>query len=238
MTQVGGDDLDDFIIDDYAISSGEEELQEIDDLPNDTYHGEAEPGVPLHTEIPKDDEKKRKRKEKMKERKAKRRKLVEETDNDDLHSVTAKSPSELTEYLAVMSRKTFSNLSELELEDLRIPEASIADTTAWTGPKTLDQLSSFIVKVLPALHIRLSQRSKSNGSPTLIFVTGAALRVADVTRILKNKQLRGEKGGEVAKLFAKHFKLSEHVAYLKRTKVGAAVGTPGRLGKLLCDTGR
>jgi protein CMS1 len=37
----------------------------------------------------------------------------------------------------------------------------------------------------------------------------------------------------VAKLFARHFKLEEHIAYLKRTKVGAAVGTPGRIGKLL-----
>lgn len=61
--------------------------------------------------------------------------------------------------------------------------------------------------------------------------------MADVTRVLKEKKLRGEKGGEVAKLFAKHFKLAEHVAYLRRTKVGAAVGTPGRIGKLLCDTG-
>jgi len=68
-------------------------------------------------------------------------------------------------------------------------------------------------------------------------VTGAALRVADVTRVLKDKRLRGEKGGEVAKLFAKHFKLEEHITYLKRTKVGAAVGTPGRIGKLLCETG-
>lgn len=71
----------------------------------------------------------------------------------------------------------------------------------------------------------------------MIFLTGAALRVADVTRVLKSKKLRGDKGGEVAKLFAKHFKLSEHVTYLKRTKVGAAVGTPGRIGKLLCETG-
>ena len=78
---------------------------------------------------------------------------------------------------------------------------------------------------------------KPIGAPTLIFVTGAALRVADVTRVLKDKKLRGEKGGEVAKLFAKHFKLEEHVTYLKRTKVGVAVGTPGRIGKLLCETG-
>lgn len=54
---------------------------------------------------------------------------------------------------------------------------------------------------------------------------------------MKDPKLRGEKGGEVAKLFAKHFKLAQHVSYLKRTKVGAAVGTPGRIGKLLCETG-
>jgi protein CMS1 len=72
----------------------------------------------------------------------------------------------------------------------------------------------------------------------LLFLTGAALRVADVTRVLKDKRLRGDKGGEVAKLFAKHFKLNEHAAYLKRTKIGAAAGTPGRIGKLLCATGK
>lgn len=131
---------------------------------------------------------------------------------------------------------TFSTMSALELDDMQIPEGSIADTTRWTGPRTLDQLVDFITKVLPTLRTRLSQKSKSNGAPTLIFVTGAALRVADVTRVLKDKKLRGEKGGEVAKLFAKHFKLEEHVTYLKRTKVGAAVGTPGRIGKLLCET--
>ena len=81
--------------------------------------------------------------------------------------------------------------------------------------------------------MRLSQRSKSNGAPTLLFVTGAALRVVDVTRVLKDKKLRGDKGGEVAKLFARHFKLAEHVSYLRRTKIGSAVGTPGRIGKLL-----
>lgn len=55
--------------------------------------------------------------------------------------------------------------------------------------------------------------------------------------MLKDKRLRGDKGGEVAKLFARHFKLAEHSSYLKRTKISAAVGTPGRIGKLLCETG-
>jgi len=48
--------------------------------------------------------------------------------------------------------------------------------------------------------------------------------------------LRGEKGGEVAKLFARHFKLAEHAEYLNRTKVGVAIGTPARVGKLLSET--
>jgi len=90
---------------------------------------------------------------------------------------------------------------------------------------------------VPSLHTRLQQRTKSCGAPTLLFLTGAALRVADLTRVLKSKTLQGEKGSGVAKLFAKHFKLEEHVKYLKKTKVGTAVGTPGRVGKLLCDTG-
>jgi len=92
------------------------------------------------------------------------------------------------------------------------------------------------MKTLPSLRRRLAQESKSNGAPTLLYIAGAALRVADVTRILKNKKLQGNKGGDVAKLFAKHFKLAQHVTYLMRTKVGAAVGTPGRLGKLLNET--
>jgi protein CMS1 len=94
-----------------------------------------------------------------------------------------------------------------------------------------------ITAALPSLRLRLSQKSKSNGAPTLLYIAGAALRVADVTRVLKNKKLQGDKGGDVAKLFAKHFKLAQHVTYLKRTKIGAAVGTPGRLGKLLNETG-
>jgi len=93
------------------------------------------------------------------------------------------------------------------------------------------------VAVLPSLRARLSQKSKAVGAPTLLFVTGAALRAADVTRVFKDRKVRGEKGGEVAKLFAKHFKLEEHVAYLRKTRVGVTVGTPSRIGKLLCTTG-
>ncbi|KAG2364478.1 U3-containing 90S pre-ribosomal complex subunit-domain containing protein [Suillus spraguei] len=151
-------------------------------------------------------------------------------------SVAAQPAHKLADYVSSMQVKAFPAMSGIELNDVLIPESSIADTTIWTGSRSLDNLVDFIIEVLPTLHTRLSQRSKVAGAPTLLFIAGAALRVADATRVLKDKRLRREKGADVAKLFAKHFKLEEHVSYLKRSKIGSAVGTPGRIGKLLCET--
>jgi protein CMS1 len=150
-----------------------------------------------------------------------------------------------------------AHLSPIELDDWRIPPECIADTTSWSGPRSLELLPEFIAKsryhthftfrtdpdihsALPLLKTRLGQRPKNFGAPTLIFVAAAALRVADATRILKRmKDESGStKAGDIAKLFAKHFKLEEHSRYLKKTRVGAAVGTPGRIGKLMTETGK
>ncbi|GLB35329.1 putative U3-containing 90S pre-ribosomal complex subunit [Lyophyllum shimeji] len=241
----GGDDLeDDFVIDDIVALSEDEAAPDggffSDSNDNDIVSADedGQNGETQSTTNAGDAAalaKKRKRREKEKERKAKKRKLAEAVEVVQ-QSVAAQPPNELSDFLASKQAATFPKVTALELEDMRIPASSIADTTSWTGPRTLDQIVDFIIKTNPTLHKRLSQKSKRNGAPTLLFITGAALRVADVTRVLKDKRLRGEKGGEVAKLFAKHFKLAEHVAYLRRTKVGAAVGTPGRIGKLLCET--
>ncbi|KXN82507.1 Protein cms1 [Leucoagaricus sp. SymC.cos] len=221
------DDLeDDFVPDETTAFSEDNEGLLLDDA---AYFSEQEEPAPP----PAPSSKKRKRREKEKEKK--KRKLVENVDQE-VTSVAEQSPGELASYLSGMQKKSFPDHSPIELSDLEIPDSSIADTTAWTGPRTLDQLVPFITKILPVLHTRLSQRSKTNGAPTLLFLAGAALRAADITRVLRDKKLRGDKGGEVAKLFAKHFKLSDQVSYLKRTKAGTAVGTPGRVGKLLCET--
>ncbi|KAJ3511677.1 hypothetical protein NLJ89_g3958 [Agrocybe chaxingu] len=246
----GGDDLDDdFIPDETAALSADEgsgaaplEDEDVfveggDDEGEDVEEEEAEDFAASSTNAQDSAkaEKKRKRREQVKERKAKKRKLAETLEFVE-GSSSAQSPAGLANYLASMQAKSFSKLSSIEMDDLRIPEAAIADTTSWAGPRTLDHLTDFIRKILPSLRLRLSQRSKNNGAPTLLYIAAAALRVADVTRILKDKKLRGDKGGDVAKLFAKHFKLAQHVTYLKQTQVGTAVGTPGRLGKLLNDT--
>lgn len=88
---------------------------------------------------------------------------------------------------------------------------------------------------VPTLKVRLAQRPAQKGAPTALVITSAALRAADLARVLRD--MKGTKGGDVAKLFAKHFKLEEHAEYLRRTLVSAGVGTPGRLGRLLSETG-
>ncbi|TFL06902.1 U3-containing 90S pre-ribosomal complex subunit-domain containing protein [Pterulicium gracile] len=237
-----GDDLaDDFVQDDdVLIEDNDEDVAEdalfsADEEERRSSHSGT--SQPTQTDDAAALDKKRKRREKDKQRRQKRAKLAESKDPAPLlESFPAQSSQMLEDYLAAAQAKAFPKMSPIELMDVRIPATSIADTTSWTGQRTLDQLSNFILEVLPSLRKRLEQRSKTNAAPTLLFLTSAALRVADVTRVLKSSQLQGDKGGEVAKLFAKHIKISEQVTYLKRTKVGAAAGTPGRVGKLLCET--
>ncbi|KAG2020689.1 hypothetical protein CC2G_005997 [Coprinopsis cinerea AmutBmut pab1-1] len=190
-----GDDLeDDFVVDDLvALSEEEVDSPDLDDEFVADDHDASPPTTTNDQPSQAAASKKRKRREKEKERK--KRKLAETQDPKLTQTVALQSPEKLAEYLASMQKRTFKDMSDLELEDLRIPASAIADTSMWTGPRTLDHLVDFIIKVLPNLKTRLSQRPKSTGSPTLLFLTSAALRVADVSRILKDKRLRGEKGG-------------------------------------------
>ncbi|KAF7322799.1 Protein cms1 [Mycena chlorophos] len=218
------DDLDDDFIPDDAFDDAQEA---------DTESDHDEPVA--ETDADKNS-KKRKRRLRDRERFKEKKRIKLASGNGDSaaeRSVAEQSPDELADYLATLQSKAYGKLSVLELEDMRIPATSIADTTMWTDSRTLDNFPDFVAKVLPGLRLRLSQKSKSNGAPTLLFLAGAALRVADIYRALKDNRLRGDKGGEVAKLFARHFKVAEHVSYLRRTKIGSAVGTPGRVGKLL-----
>jgi protein CMS1 len=232
-----GDDLDDdFVPDELVATSGEEDNGPGDDIGGLLSADEDAEEAEAHSKEKSATEKKRKRREKEKERKIKKRKLAETVEVNEPLSVAVQPAHKLADYVSSMQVKAFPAMSGIELSDVLIPESSIADTTIWTGSRSLDNLVEFIIEVLPTLHTRLSQRSKVAGAPTLLFIAGAALRVADATRVLKDKRLRREKGADVAKLFARHFKLEEHVSYLKRSKIGSAVGTPGRIGKLLCET--
>jgi protein CMS1 len=61
--------------------------------------------------------------------------------------------------------------------------------------------------------------AKPTGAPHTLVVTASGIRAADVFRALKTGlPKQGIKDPNVAKLFAKHMKVAEQVAHLKKNK--------------------
>lgn len=142
MSRQRGDDLDDdFVPDDLVALSdaaGSDLGDDVQDFQSADEDAEEDGGF---DKAKSDREKKRKRREKEKERKAKvhsstfelvltfldvyeysqKRKLAETSDIVEPESITAQSPVPLQEYLASKQAKTFSTMSVLELDDMRIP---------------------------------------------------------------------------------------------------------------------
>ncbi|KAF8311257.1 hypothetical protein DL93DRAFT_2083459 [Clavulina sp. PMI_390] len=181
-------------------------------------------------------EKKRKKRAKDNERKAKKQRLtlVNDVEPTDSTITATQSPARIASLLRKGHAQVLGTLTEVELEDIAIPESCIVDTREWTGERTHETLAAFIQQVVPTLATRIGQSSKNNGAPTCIMLAANANRVTDLTRSFR--PLKGEKGGEVCKLFARHFTLAQHVEHLKKTKVGVAIGTPSRVSTLLNDT--
>lgn len=90
---------------------------------------------------------------------------LKETQNEQYPLISRQSPLELAEYLAEFQARSFSKLSRIELEDIRIPggcepqrilmklpwidtqpESAIIDTSPWVAERTLDSLPDFIAK--------------------------------------------------------------------------------------------
>ncbi|KAH8090598.1 U3-containing 90S pre-ribosomal complex subunit-domain containing protein [Filobasidium floriforme] len=147
---------------------------------------------------------------------------------------------ELDNFFYDSLKATYSKASDMELNDLRIPANVLQSTSAFTEPRELASLPAFVNSQIPSLPKRL----KRAGTPSLIVLSPSGIRAADVVRALKSVRVpEGEDGaetgkppGEVGKLFAKHFKASEQIEYLNSTKIWAAAGTPGRIGKILSDS--
>ncbi|KAL1875136.1 hypothetical protein VTK73DRAFT_10273 [Phialemonium thermophilum] len=135
----------------------------------------------------------------------------------------------LADHLARKTTRFGTDLSTVELSDLHISANAIKGTTSWGKPRTMENLPEFLESFVNDPK-QLSEAPKENGAPHTIVVTGAGIRAADLVRSLRKFQ---KKGTLVAKLFAKHIKLEEAVAFLNKTRTGIAVGTPARLMQLL-----
>ncbi|KAJ9103011.1 hypothetical protein QFC20_004819 [Naganishia adeliensis] len=180
----------------------------------------GEAGAPLT-----DAEKKKKRKTQAKERREKRR--VKEAEALQPSAMTV---AQLDEWLFDNLKEAFPKASDMELADLRIPTGFIMSTSQWTEPRDLSTLPAFIQKQCPPL----PKNIKKEGTPSIIILSLSGIRCADVVRSLKTMDPKPP--GEIAKLFAKHFKVSEQIEHLQKTKICLAAGTPNRIGKILADS--
>lgn len=194
------------------------------------------------------------------------------------------------DYLSTKQSASFAKLSDLELEELRLGESMLLDTTAFDQPRTLATLADFVRSCMPSTARSVNDANHPSvsepGQPALIMLTGNAQRAADLARSLRavgpqlsgsaeasnnddedraagpakrrklggngaskpaagkdgkagagkkegNKALLG--GFSVAKLFARHFKLKEHEAWLREHTTPLAAGTPQRVAALIAS---
>ena len=196
-------------------------------------------------------------------------------------------PDMQADYLTTKQSAAFAKLSEIELEELRLREIMLLDTSAFDQPRTLETLAAFVRKCMPSIAKSVNDAQDPTvskpGRPALIMLTGNAQRAADLARSLrplgpklpasaegsngddrsagssKKRKLGKDKaatvaaadkkgasvtskddrellgGFSVAKLFARHFKLKEHEAWLREHTTPLAAGTPQRVAALIAS---
>ncbi|KAG5437664.1 hypothetical protein PCANB_000701 [Pneumocystis canis] len=150
--------------------------------------------------------------------KRKRQKQKKYSENDAINEskILLNLSAEMqADYMEKKIRELYENYSSLELDDLRISDRYFFEVY-WTDHMNLKNLPAFLEQgnLYDPRYV-----PSPCGSPHTIIFSIAALRVADITR--------------VAKLFAKHNKLKDHINYLAHTRLTIAVGTPGRIMDLI-----
>ncbi|WRT65824.1 uncharacterized protein IL334_002774 [Kwoniella shivajii] len=174
-------------------------------------------------------DKKKRKKEKEKERKAKKRQnnAGPLADTPPTHLST----SELSSVLLRSIRESYPSASSVELDDIIIPETNLLPPPDYSPSKSESDAFTPLQRRIESLLKPLEKKKLVMGQPQVTILSLSGLRCADVVRGVRD--VKGK--GEVAKLFAKHFKLVDQIKYLERTKVSIAVGTPARVGKLLAE---
>ncbi|ORY21419.1 U3-containing 90S pre-ribosomal complex subunit-domain containing protein [Naematelia encephala] len=178
-------------------------------------------------------ERKRRKKEKEKKRKLDKSERAERARTSD-KSFVHLTTDELAAILLNSIRETFPSATPMEIEDVRIPQTNLAEPPNYSPIDTSDSFAPLFKRVETLLGSSSSKKKgkgsgAANGTPRVIILSMSGQRCADVVRAVRDVK----RTGQVAKLFAKHFKLADQVTYLSKTNVSIAVGTPARVAKLV-----
>eukprot|EP00002_Diphylleia_rotans_P039885 TRINITY_DN9368_c0_g1_i1.p1 TRINITY_DN9368_c0_g1~~TRINITY_DN9368_c0_g1_i1.p1 ORF type:complete len:375 (-),score=108.36 TRINITY_DN9368_c0_g1_i1:69-1193(-) len=160
--------------------------------------------------------------------------LTESSKTEVSSSVLAKIGNGLRDHASFVNdrmKKFFSKqLSEIELSDLQLDEShfvQLEDTLA-------KSIKSKFIDWKKRFNSETSRPNEANdaegyrGAPVVVIITHSAIRAVDIYKSLGEFTTIGQ----VAKLFAKHIKLQEHVEMLQNKIIKIAVGTPNRILKL------
>ncbi|KAA1066822.1 hypothetical protein PGT21_026159 [Puccinia graminis f. sp. tritici] len=146
-------------------------------------------------------------------------------------SIGLQPPDLQINYLKDRQKRALPLLSDLEFESLPLEKSWLVDVS---DKPLRGHLGAWLeTGAVPGLLEAVKETPDKVGAPVALVISSSALRAVDLCREVKRLIANPKESGEITKLFAKHFKLPEHVNHLKETKVSIGVGTPDRISKLL-----
>ena len=144
-------------------------------------------------------------------------------------SIAMKDPALLADLFAQTVAKHYGDSTVIEQQDISISKQALQDTTDFDKPHISANLPAYLEQFVAGGKAGLS-KSETEGTPNTLIVTSSGIRVADLTRELR---VYNNESTKVAKFIAKHMKLKLNIEYVKKTKIGVAVGTPARIIDLI-----
>jgi protein CMS1 len=102
-------------------------------------------------------------------------------DEDIDVSIGHMDPGLLSDHVAKKIRKSFRDLSTVELEDRHLSQNIFYDTSDFELPRKLDSLPSFLEHFSDSRE-EFSRSSEHPSSPHTLVIAASGLRAADVTR--------------------------------------------------------
>lgn len=156
------------------------------------------------------------------EQKKKKKSIFEDAD------ISSMSPQELVALFKKHTKKAYPKLSDLELDELSLIADGFGQGSGLNAE--LGRLEKFVTEVVdPEWGQKVDEQK-----PYLLIISSSAIRCVDVLKALP--KLRNK--CTIAKLFAKHFKLADQLAFLGSHRCPMAIGTPARIHRLGQEEGK
>jgi len=144
--------------------------------------------------------------------------------------VAKDGPGDLAERWTTAIKKHKGDLSTIELEDESLPAKVFTDTTDFSETRLVKNLPTFLEQYTKGGGEELKACAQETGRPHTILLTSSAIRAQ---ALLQQVRPYGSKDNKIAKLFAKHMKLKDHIKYVEKTTFGIGAGTAHRIETLI-----